>query len=199
MELNQFLKDTIRRLGGGKGSADMPNGDGTLSTVIPRAGTDNVPLATSDLIEIKNLRGARVRWRCGHVFPAMYDLVVYGRTFVMIPEYFADRPFCGECNTSYMRKCSIRCARCGHVIMPGDPSTLHAASADFGANPHWVTMVSGRVICCMRDLCVVSTGFYAGEWTTEGFCLRFEGGRTQNEEVVRTGRPIFLRLPIRSE
>lgn len=192
------LKDVIRDLGGkgAKGSLDLPDEHGVLKPTIPREGTHVVPLASSDLIELVDLDGGLVRWGCGHMFAARYGLVTYGRKFDMPEGYYVERPFCGPCNVSLLSRVSIRCGRCGHIIAPEDPSTLYPASAEFMAHPHWVTMYDGKVICCMRDRCMASSGFYAGEWTMEGFRPRFDG-RTMAEETMRVGQPIGLRLPIR--
>lgn len=192
------VEELIRNLGGedAKGSLDLPDKDGVLKPVIPREGTRLALLASSDLIEIVDLEDGLVRWRCGHQYPARYGVLAYGRTFGMSEEFYAERPWCGPCNVSVLKTISIRCGRCGHIITIGDPSTLYPASAEFMAHPNWVTMYEGKVICCMRDRCMTTSGFYAGEWMLGGFTPRF-GGRTMAEESLRIGQPIGLNLRVR--
>lgn len=198
MDLRQTLKDLVRRIGGedANGSFDMRNADGSVTPVVPRQGTDNVRLATTEVIELATLQGSPVMWRCGHRFPERFEVIAYGEKCELSDEYYQVRPSCGWCSVAYLRAESIRCGRCGHIIMPEDPSTLYPPTAEFMAHPHWVTMAFNKVVCCMRDRCVVSTGLYAGEWMGRQFHARFEG-RTQNEEAMRTGKPITMRLPIR--
>jgi hypothetical protein len=85
-----------------------------------------------------------------------------------------------------MKKSAIRCCLCGYGIVEGDGVALYHKNSS-GINKEVATFVGDSVVGCLLWDCCPSGGFYAGNWTLDGFKPRF-GGRTAAEESFHSGQ-----------
>lgn len=150
--------------------------------------------AVTDECRVIILGGEIAEYECGHHAATAYGHDLYGQTYEMSEEFLARREMCNQCALDHIKAQSARCAKCGHIILPGEVVALYDASDAFPAK--WSTVAGRdgkRVIGCMRDGCCESGGFYAGRWTAMGFMPAFDG-RTQAEYVIATGLPVVTDL-----
>ncbi|OGY25291.1 MAG: hypothetical protein A2Z11_02920 [Candidatus Woykebacteria bacterium RBG_16_43_9] len=63
---------------------------------------------------------------------------------------------------------SIDCCSCPGKIYPGDPVALYGLRSE-GIDWERATRVVESVVGCLRWNCCPCGGFYAGNWTTDGF------------------------------
>ncbi|MDD2224895.1 MAG: hypothetical protein PHP97_01915 [Candidatus Shapirobacteria bacterium] len=64
----------------------------------------------------------------------------------------------------------VRCAKCGGIIIPGDPITLH--EREDGLTPKNVVVFEGKSVCCFRKGCRGNHKI-DGYWTSSGVEVNF--------------------------
>lgn len=104
---------------------------------------------------------------CGHHGPEWFILNMYGEKSNQLDSKFS----CPDCILTDLQQHSIRCARCGRLIAPGNGvSVVNVAANSFGPQKEVGTFINqgADALCCMKVGCYIS-GTYAGNWTREGF------------------------------
>lgn len=100
----------------------------------------------------------RVKFRCGDVGPGA---IVYDLFGTKIKASFSENsPFCPDCCLKQLREQVIRCALCGHPILPGE--VVHLARVQ-EAKPEWTTRYGGEQVLCNSSDCAAPN--LAGTWT----------------------------------
>jgi hypothetical protein len=146
-----------------------PKGMGITAQAGDLAQPDKLPLSHGNML-VKEASETTRKYACGHEGPEWYVLDVYGQETVKIEK----KDLCPECKMADYKKYVIRCAACGLPIAPDQSVALYANNTEF-FDQSIVTKVGDSVIGCMRWNCCPSGGFYAGNWTEEGFKSAFDG------------------------
>ncbi len=153
------------------------------------SGQDDKPLPHStDTFAVAESSSETKAFSCGHIGPKWFVLDTYGiRT-----KRFEDSKRCPRCHLERLRTFTIRCAACGHIILPGDGVALY----DTELNKMKYASVAHRidertVLGCMRWDCCESGAFFGGNWSEQGFVPQFNGSNVA-QEAFRTGRPIIV-------
>ncbi len=154
-------------------------------------GPAGMPEPKGDTIEFMPDGEERITYGCGHEGATKGRYVVYGEEFTMdFERMHAGAERCPECIVGEMRKDIIRCALCGHFILPGQAVAVYGGGCEL--KQKWSTRTpDGGYIGCMRWDCCPSGGFYAGHWFgRDGFRPAFRHGCAA-AEAMATGKPVF--------
>ena len=96
-----------------------------------------------------------VTFQCGHQGPSEFGWNLYGETIWASEEATEDYALCGACLLKYIISTSIRCARCGFIILKDDHVLLLDPAAS--TMQEWTTATEvaegKKVIGCMRTHC----------------------------------------------
>lgn len=151
-------------------------------SVFASASSGNIPpLPTSDeRFEIVDAGTQERRFPCGHIGNASFELHTYGE----VTKDLGGCDLCSECQLARFKKFTIRCALCRLIILPGEGAALYDHKSP-GVHLDIATKVGSAVIGCLRAACCPSGGFFAGNWTEEGFKPRFASGNNVADEVIR--------------
>ncbi len=156
----------------------------------PADESDVLPEPT-DVLGVKMREGDLVPYKCGHTAHERFTLDFYGIEAAPTDERLAERADCPDCEIERVRRTSIRCALCGHVILPGEPVALYVDDRKLFKKEAWKTLADGHVVGCMRWDCCPSGGFFSGHWTPQGFRPAFAHGSAV-AEVFATGKAIIV-------
>ena len=145
-----------------------------------------LPLA-GDRLEVVVPWYARLRmprlFQCGHDGPASFRLHTYGEQ----TKDLGGLDKCPDCQLAFYKKHLIRCAMCRLYIQPGDGVALYDYES-LGLHLDIATRVGSAVIGCLRMACCPSGGFFAGNWSVDGFKPRYQEKRTVAEDVAASIR-----------
>jgi hypothetical protein len=163
-----------------------PEGAQVVVSVGPKP--EPLPKATDHFGPVEQ-SAATVVWKCGHVAPASFAMDMYGEVHNLKQEHLNNKEKCGECLALETKAHSIRCGKCGLVIMPGEGLAIYHDSRKLFPNRHWITHHRDSVVGCMRADCCPSGAFFFAIWNGEKIVPQFEGLSVM-EETVRTGKPM---------
>ncbi|MBI2055542.1 MAG: hypothetical protein HYT42_01475 [Candidatus Sungbacteria bacterium] len=149
---------------------------------IGRLKPGQLPEATDTFAIVE--RGPLTRsYECGHHGSQWFIIDTYGERTRRIQR----TDLCPECTLTLLKKHIIRCALCALSIVPGDGVALYSAESE-GLRLDIATLVNeGNVIGCLRLGCCPSGGFFAGNWSEDGFIPRFGGRSAAGQESA--GKP----------
>ena len=140
-----------------------------------------LPPSTDKLAMVEKSAEKKI-FKCGHVGPKWFILDTYGTCTKRIES----QESCPRCLLERLERYAIRCAVCGHIIVPGDGVALYCDTKR-NRMEHIQTAqhVDKRtVLGCMRWGCCPSGGFFGGNWLEEGFVPRFGGGTAASEAFM---------------
>jgi ribosomal protein S27E len=154
-----------------------------------------LPPATDDLCAV-NQEGEPVPYKCGHAYASTYAMNCYGIILEPSAEFFQDREHCGDCEVEIFRRFTIRCALCGHFILPGEGVALYLRDSVPRSPQKWQTPFTHSderisVIGCLRMDCCPTGGAFAGHWTTDGFRPLNDDGLGVAALAMKTGRVVY--------
>ena len=153
-------------------------------------GPRGMPEPKGDTIEAVPDSDERIAFDCGHTGPVRFHYVIFGEAFETDEARLRkEHKRCPDCIVAEMRQEIIRCALCGHFILPGDSVACYGSGSDI--RDEWATRTpDGGYIGCMRWDCCPSGGFFAGHWQgREGFKPAFEHGCAA-AQAMATGETI---------
>ncbi len=148
-------------------------GDPTVSSRLPQA---------TDAFAIVECGRFTRTYECGHRGARWFVIDTYGLRTKKIHR----KDLCPECTLALFKKHIIRCALCGLRIAPGEGVALYSARSQDIKRDIATLVGEDSVIGCLRWDCCSSGGFFAGNWSEDGFIPRF-GGRTAAGEAMTTG------------
>ena len=128
---------------------------------------------------------AREPYACGHQGLVAFHANLWGTHVAPTKFALSQREKCPDCMFTHLRPALIRCALCGHAIMPGQPVAL--CSGGKLREEIATRTPDGSFICCMRRECCPSGGFFAGFWDGKRFVSASDQDLTVVE--VHTGKP----------
>lgn len=127
------------------------------------------PLATNTLAPITKSSGL-VEYKCGHLYSDTFTFDAYGETLPVNESQLAKRELCGECLLTKLKQCTIRCARCGCMILPRTTVAVYPDNPVNFKERGWVTKPDpDHVLGCIRITCCPSGFLIAGYWDGEKF------------------------------
>jgi len=187
MDMISFLKKLFGR---------KNNGPARIGVVVSTHEAKPMPDPT-DTCAVVDVSGPEVDYECGHRHPERFMIDLYGMKIGLNEEGLAERKLCANCHLVKLKSATIRCAKCGFVIMPGDGVALYCYDRKLFKKTGWITFVGeGReksVIGCLRWDCCPSGGFFAGHWTGDQFQSAFAGGSAA-AEAMRTGQVVVSNI-----
>ncbi len=156
-------------------------------------GESEEPPKATDVLAFIPLKGKEIKYKCGHKGPEKFKVDFYG---VRVQPNFTGKErlrVCPACRVEEVKKFSIRCASCRHIILPGDGVALYVNDKSFDqAIAHKVkTGETKSVLGCLRMDCCPSGGFFAGHWTEEGFKPAHDSGLSAAAEAFATGKVVI--------
>jgi len=189
MGLFQRIRSLFQKTGGNR----RPSRAGLKSpggmTVVASCGGEHEELPEpTDELRVEPLSDELVTYKCGHRGADRYLLNAFGEELMPGEESLAAREKCPECLTADARANIIRCALCGHHIMPGEPVALYVD--DGGFNPKWMTKLGRDVVGCLRWDCCPSGGFFSGHWDGEKVLPAFGEYGSAVEQAFKTGQVV---------
>ncbi len=159
---------------------ETPRSPQGLSIFASASSGDVPPLPRADdKMEIIIVSPKPRLYGCGHLGAKSFKLHTYGE----VTKDLRDCECCPVCQLERFKKFTIRCALCRLIILPGDGVALYGQEGP--VHMGIATKVGTAVIGCMRIACCPSGGFFAGNWTEEGFKSKFESNKTAAEQVVK--------------
>lgn len=134
----------------------------------------SLPQATDEMCVVDRKGLPLVKYACGHLDHRSFAINIYGLVMNLKTEILLEREKCGDCILAEAVSFSIRCALCGHVIMPGDAVSLYKMDKKFREDATTIEVGDGKdAVGCMRKHCCLSGMFFAGHWTKHGFETAF--------------------------
>ncbi len=130
------------------------------------------PPPVSEAFGIIETSGDPIRFDCGHEAPACFTIEMYGEHLVIDYGEKKDRPCCGPCAIERLRSTVIRCALCGHAILPREPVAAYIKMP--WMNDAWCTVVDDEdgmptVAGCYDYHCKPEGTYQYGFWTGKSF------------------------------
>lgn len=154
-------------------------------------GPKGMPEPKGDIIEAVPDSDERIAFDCGHEGAVKFHYVIFGERIEADEKRMRElHDRCPDCIVDEMRQDIIRCARCGHFILPGQDVAVYFSGR--GLKKKWSTRTpDGGYIGCMRWECCPTGGLFAGRWLgREGFKPAFEHGSAMMQ-AFKTGKPVF--------
>ncbi len=147
------------------------------------------PVSAIDGIKLTPLTEVKVDYKCGHSGWSAFKVLLYGETEIAPHDkLLSKRLKCPHCMLHELLLRTIRCARCGFVIMPGEGVARYAATDH---EPEYAKAIEGGVVGCLRFDCCPSGGFIVGHWDGEKVVSAF-GGKTAADQVLATGETVII-------
>jgi DNA-directed RNA polymerase subunit N (RpoN/RPB10) len=135
-----------------------------------------LPTVTDEISVVDRKGLPLVKYACGHLEHRSYAINFYGQVTNLKPSVLRKREQCGDCMLVEAKIFSIRCALCGHVIMPGDGVALYKMDERIREDATLIDIKDGKdAIGCLRKYCCPTGMFFAGRWTKHGFESIFSG------------------------
>ncbi len=183
-KLGQRIKSVFKRR---PKEPQLVSGSGMLalaSVSHPSASKSNV-----GELKIVSLGDKKDKFECGHEGWIHFAVDLYGEMQIKPHDAFiSSRKKCCECMLAELAKNTIRCARCGLIIMPGDGVALYKRT---GNEPAYAMFAEdGQAIGCMRWKCCPSGGLMVGNWDGEKIAASF-GGESMAAACMSSGNVLF--------
>lgn len=159
---------------------DLVTPDG-MRVVVSCPGTKRPLPPSSDAFEVVESAWLQRRYHCGHRGPRWVIINTYGQLTKKITGW----GMCPTCLIAKLKAHIIRCALCGLPVVPGDGVALYAEGTK-GLRLEATKLDDGSAIGCMRWDCYPSGGFFAGNWSEQGFVPRFEGRTAAGDAMAKT-------------
>jgi hypothetical protein len=132
-----------------------------------------------DMIRVIRSKSCYATWtwrtyKCGHRDHRHFVINAYGEPVEHLPEFFTNAPHCGNCEVAYLKENSIRCFRCGGIILDGGYVVLPCYHEDDSyPYPAYTNIIvrDGKlfpIACASRRTCMDGPEL-SGRWTTRGF------------------------------
>src|SRR5262245_30689598 len=102
-----------------------PISQGGMAVAISAGPQVDAPPACTEEFAVVSKSGAEVEYACGHTFAASFAHNFYGDIRTLTDKMLTQRERCGECLLAMVKKVSIRCVLCGHIIFPSEAVALY--------------------------------------------------------------------------
>lgn len=148
----------------------------------------NIQKRSNSTIRIVEMASEQRTFECGHSGPQWFVVDAYGTVSTKIHPTHR----CPDCYIEDLRKCAVRCALCGHAILPGDGVALYHAGLNKLPYVEKANLIDDHTaLGCIRWDCCPSAGFFGGNWSEKGFIPRF-GGNTAISHCFISGKPVIV-------
>ena len=169
----------------------MKNVLSRLSSLVKRKSTSVVlpPPNLPQGVKIVPLSETVLEYGCGHQGIGLFKVNLYGGDEIAPNEnVLCKRLKCPNCMVIELLAKTIRCARCGLAIMPGEGVAKYSRAK---YDPEYATVDGDCVIGCLRWECCPSGGYIVGNWNGEKIVPLY-GGKTVTAHVLSRGRIIYV-------
>lgn len=144
---------------------------------------------------VVNRLGDLVTWpACGHEGRQHFGLDLYGTEVELTDAALAKHGLCGDCLLKKMlaERVFVRCARCGHAILPKMPVAIVRDGGDF--RQEWKTRVEGGLVCCLDMRCCETGGVWVGYWGP-GRVISIDEACSSTRVTTPVGTPVNVIEP----